>query len=406
MPEQQNKVKPAIIVVVSILIIAASFGGGVYVGYERRPAIERVKGVLGQETQKPQEVDFSQFWEIWSRLESKYVDRDKIDRQKLIYGAVTGMVKALGDPHTVFFPPVQARQFQEDVRGNFGGIGAEIGIRKDILTVISPLKGSPAERAGLKAGDKILKINATTTDGLALEEAVGFIRGEIGTDVTLAIFRESFNEPKEFKVTRENIVIPILDTAEKGDGIFYVHLLNFNEKSPQEFTKAVRGFLLSGNKKIILDLRGNPGGYLSAAVEIASWFIPPGELVAREKFADGSETPYRSSGRRSLENVPTVVLINQGSASASEILAGALSDIRGVKLVGEKTFGKGSVQEVEDLRGGSSLKITIAKWLTPNGTSIDEKGLEPDIKVEIKNGDAENGKDIQLEKAIEVLKSL
>lgn len=406
MPGLQRYAKPAIIVIISIIIIGASFGGGIYVGYERRPAIEKIKSILGQETGKPPEVDFSQFWEVWSRLEQKFVDRDKIDRQKLIYGAVGGMVKALGDPHTVFFPPVLSKQFKEDVRGNFGGIGAEIGIRKEIITVISPLKGSPAEKAGLKAGDKILKINATSTAELTLEEAVGFIRGEVGTIVTLTILRDDLTEPKEFTIRRDNIVIPIIDASSKGNGIFHIHLLNFSEKSPNKFRTAVREFLVSGDKKVILDLRGNPGGYLSAAIDIASWFIPAGEVVARERFADGSETLYRSSGFRLLENVPAVVLVNQGSASASEILAGALRDIRRVKLVGEKTFGKGSVQEVDDLRSGSSLKITIAKWLTPNGVSIDEKGLEPDIKVEIKKEDAEAGKDPQLEKAIEILKEM
>lgn len=404
MPAFQRYAKPAAIVGISILIIAASFGGGVYVGYERRPAIEKVKGVLGQETGKPQEVDFSQFWDVWSRLESQYVDRSSIDRKKLVEGATAGLVHALGDPYTVFLPPQEAKQFSEDVHGSFGGIGAEIGIRKDILTVISPLKGSPAERAGLKSGDKILKINATSTADLRLDQAIGFIRGPIGTEVTLTISRD--DEIKEIKIIREIIVIPILDAADKGNGIFYIHLLNFNENSPVEFRKAVNKFIGSGNKKLILDLRGNPGGFLDAAVDIASWFIPIGDVVAREKFGDGSEDLYRSSGHRLLESTPVVALIDQGSASASEILAGALRDNRGIKLVGDKTFGKGSVQAVDNLSGGASLKITIAKWFTPNGASINEKGLEPDIKAEIKKEDADAGKDPQIEKAIEILKGL
>lgn len=406
MPPESNRLKSAIIIFISIVIIAASFGGGLYVGYERRPAIDKVKGVLGQETQKPQEVDFNMFWEVWSRLEEKYVDRAKIDRTKLVQTAIAGLVKGLGDPHTVYFPPVEAKQFQEDVRGNFGGIGAEIGIRKDILTIITPLKGSPAEKAGLLAGDKVLKIGATTTADLSVEEAVSFIRGEIGTTVTLSVSRESWNEIKEIKIKRDNIVIPTIDTARKPDGIFYIHLLNFNEKSPEDFERALREFSESGDRKLLFDLRGNPGGYLSAAVDIASWFMPAGEVVAREKFADGSERLYRSSGRKSLENTPVVVLVNQGSASASEILAGALRDIRGIKLVGDKTFGKGSVQELDNLRGGASLKITIAKWLTPKGTSIDGTGLEPDIKVEVKKEDIENNKDPQMEKALEILKEM
>lgn len=405
MPDLRKYLRPAVIISISVLVIVASFGGGIYVGYRERPAIEKVKGVISQETTKPQEVNFGQFWEVWSLVEAKFVDRAEIDRKKLVNGAIAGMVKALGDPHTVFFPPREAKQFREDVRGNFGGIGAEIGIRKDTLTIIAPIKGSPAERAGLKAGDKIFKINASSTADMTLEEAVNTIRGEVGTTVKLAITHNGSDEIKEVEIKRGTIVIPVLDTEDKGNGIFYIHLLNFNEKSAFEFRKAVRDYLSSGANKIIFDLRGNPGGFLDSAVDIASWFIPAGEVVARERFADGSETLYRSSGYRLLENVPIVVLANQGSASASEILAGALRDTRGVKLVGDKTFGKGSVQEVDDLAGGASIKITIAKWLTPKGTSIDEKGLEPDIKVEVKKEDAEAGKDPQLDKATEILKT-
>ncbi len=405
MPKLQRYLQPSVITAISIFIIAAAFGGGVYVGYERRPAIEKVKGVLGQETAKPPDVDFSQFWEVWGIVEEKFVDRDTIRRDKLVHGAISGLVKALGDPYTVFLPPQQAKLFHEDVRGSFGGIGAEIGVRKDILTIISPLKGSPAERAGLKAGDRILKINATTTADLSIEEAVSYIRGPIGTSVKLTISREG-EDVRDVEITRQTIVVPIIETARRSDGIFSIHLLNFNESSPLEFRRAIREFLLSGDKKLILDLRSNPGGFLDAAIDISSWFIPAGEIVARERLAGGDEVLYRSSGHRLLESVPVVVLMDQGSASASEIVAGALRDAKGVKLIGIKTFGKGSVQEVDNLKDGASLKITIAKWLTPKGTSINEKGLEPDIVVEIKKEDAEAGKDPQMEKAIEVLKNL
>lgn len=406
MPGGKGQLKSAVVIALSIAIIGASFAGGVYVGYERRPAIEKVKQVLGKTPALQfQEVDFAQFWEAWSLLEEKYVDREKIDRKKLIYGSIAGLVRAVGDPYTVYFPPQEAKQFAEDVRGKFGGIGAEIGIRKDILTIISPLKGSPAERAGLKAGDKILKINATSTAELSLEGGVALIRGEIGTKVLLTIFREG-EEIKEVEVTRAEIVIPVLETKREGDGVFRIQLFNFNERSAQEFRRAVREFLASGDKKLILDLRGNPGGYLDSAVDIASWFIPAGEIVAREHFASGNETLYRSSGHRDLETVNAVVLIDQGSASASEILAGALRDVRGIKLVGQKSFGKGSVQEVANLRDGASLKVTIAKWLTPAGHSINEKGLEPDAAVEVKKEDADAGRDRQLEKAIELLRAM
>lgn len=403
-PSLPNAVKSAAVILVSVAIIAATFLGGVYVGYERRPAIEKVQAIFGKELTKPQDVDFSLFWEVWSELETKYVDRESIDRKKLVEGAISGLVKAVGDPYTVFMPPRQSQLFREDVRGSFGGIGAEIGIRKEILTVISPLKGSPAERAGLKPGDKIFKINATTTEDLSLEEAVSLIRGPIGTPVKLTISRD--DDVSEVEIIRNVIVVPILNTERKGDGIFAIRLMNFNEKSTSEFRRAIREFVEAGDSKLILDLRSNPGGYLDAAVDIASWFVPAGEVVAREKLAGGKEILYRSSGHRLLETVPVVVMVNQGSASASEIVAGALHDAKGIKLVGEKTFGKGSVQQVEDLRGGASLKITIAKWLTPNGTSINEKGLEPDIEVKIAKDDVEAGLDPQLEKAIEILKAM
>lgn len=403
-PAENRKFGSVVATLAAIVLIAAAFGGGVYVGYERRPAIEKVRSVIGKESPTPREVDFSQFWDVWARVEDEYVDRANIDRTKLVDGAIAGMVRALGDPYTVYLPPVQAKQFLEDVRGNFGGIGAEIGIRKDILTIIAPLKGSPAERAGLRSGDKIFKINATSTDGLSLEEAVSYIRGEIGTSVTLTIARES--DVKEVKVTRDNIVIPIITAERKGNGIFLIHLMSFSEKSPQEFRGAVRDFLASGDDKLILDLRGNPGGYLDAAVDIASWFIPSEMVVAHERFADGTETLYKSSGHRLLEKTKVVVLIDQGSASASEILAGALRDDKKIQIIGQKSFGKGSVQTVDSLRGGASLKVTIAKWLTPSGYSISEKGLDPDIAVEVSKDDIENEKDPQLEKAIEVLKKL
>jgi carboxyl-terminal processing protease len=400
-PEEKSSVKSIGVVLAAVLIIAASFGGGVYIGYERRPAIEKVRGVLGQESPAQKEVDFSQFWDVWSRIEDKYVDRSNIDRQKLVYSAIAGLVKGVGDPYTVFFPPQQSKQFKEDVKGSFGGIGAEIGIRKDVLTIITPLKGSPAESAGLKASDKILKINATSSAELLLEEAISYIRGEIGTTVTLTIARN--DEIKEVKIIRGQIVVPIVNTQKKENGIFYIHLMNFDERSPQEFRRAVSEYLNSDSNKLVLDLRGNPGGYLDASVDIGSWFIPAGEIVAREQFADGSETLYRSSGYRQLESTPMVVLADQGSASAAEILAGALRDKRGIKIVGAKTFGKGSVQQVDDLPGGASLKITVAKWLTPNGTSINEKGLDPDIAVEFTAKDVENDRDPQLAKALEIL---
>ncbi|OHB22271.1 MAG: hypothetical protein A3J67_06120 [Parcubacteria group bacterium RIFCSPHIGHO2_02_FULL_48_10b] len=397
-----SRSKKYLSVAVALFVVSASFFLGIGVGYINRPAIEKVANVLNKETAKPAEVDFSLFWDVWHRLESQYVDKSKIDREKLVEGAISGMVQAVEDPYTIFLPPQEAKDFQADIKGRFEGIGTEIGIRKGVLTVIAPLRDSPAERAGIKAGDKILKIDETITADLSVEEAVRKIRGEKGTRVKLTILRDIESDPREIAVIRDTIVVPNIKTNSKPGGIFVIQLAHFSENSPEDFRKAIGEFAKSGNKKLVLDLRNDPGGYLNAAVDIASWFLPAGETVVTERRADGSEEIYRSSGYNFLEKTPTVVLVNQGSASASEILAGALRDQRDITLVGEKTFGKGSVQELQELSKGASLKITIAKWFTPSGESINENGLEPDIIV--KAATSTEAADPVLEKALELLR--
>lgn len=403
-----QRLSKTLIFFAALTLLAASFFAGVFVGYENRPAVERVLNVTGKNTPPQfQNIDFNLFWDVWSKLEAKYVDKSKINRQELIYGAARGLVGALNDPYSEFLPPADTKQFQEDVTGSFSGIGAEIGIRKGVLTIISPLRDSPAEHAGLKAGDKILKIDDTSTGDLTLNEAVRKIRGPQGTEVRLSIFRESTDKSFEVKIVRDIIKIPVLKTEVRNNEIFVVTLYHFTENAAFEFRRAVQEFFSSGSKKLILDLRNNPGGFLAVSVDIASWWLPPGEIVARERFADGSENFHRSNGYRLLADIPTVVLINEGSASASEIVAGALRDIKGIKLVGAKTFGKGSVQEVLPVEGGSSLKITIAKWLTPKGTEINGTGIEPDVKVELpKDRELKEGEDPILDKGIEILKGL
>ncbi len=404
----EKKPVKIVVIVAALLIVTASFFTGVYFGFENRPAIERVVGVQNKENPTNlKNVDFNLFWDVWSRIEEKFVYKEKIDRDKLILGAISGMVRSLDDPYTEFLPPVESKQFQEDIRGSFEGIGAEIGMRKGILTIIAPLKGSPAEKAGLKAGDKILQIDSTSTAEVLLDEAVRKIRGPKGTTVRLIVLRNSFDKPREFKIVRDTIKVQIVETEVKPDGVFVIKLHQFTENAAIDFRKAVQEFYASNSKKLVFDLRNDPGGYLQIAVDISGWFLPAGEITARERMADGAEEIYRSPGYKLFENVPTVVLVNQGSASASEIVAGALRDIRNIKLVGTKTFGKGSVQEVQALPGGSSLKITIAKWLTPKGTEINGKGLEPDVTVELpKEEDQDPKKDLIMEKGIEVLKGL
>lgn len=355
----------------------------------------------------PENLDFSLFWDAWQVLEEKFVNASKMDYQKMIYGAITGMVKSLDDPYTVFFPPQETKRFIEDVSGAFEGVGMEIGIRNGQLTVIAPLEGTPAQKADLRAGDKILKINGTSTAEITVDEAVNLIRGPKGTEVTLTILRKEWDDSKEIKIIRDVIAIPSMKWELKDENIAYLKLYQFSEKAGSDFKKLAVEILNSPAQKIILDLRNNPGGYLEVARDIAGWFLESGQIVAIEDFGGKRENEeYKAEGNEKLLPYALVVLINQGSASGSEILAGSLRDNRGIKIIGEKSFGKGSVQELEKLKEGSSLKITVAKWLTPKGELITDQGLTPDIAVEMTEEDYTEGRDPQLNKAVEILREL
>lgn len=381
-------------------LLGASFGAGFLFGQkdiERK--IQTVEGI-----------NLSLFWEVYNTLKDRFVSPEKIDNQKMLYGAISGMVKSLGDPYTVFFNPEETKRFLEDVSGTFEGIGAEIGERKGQLVVIAPLEGSPAKAAGLRAGDQIIKINDKSTADLNVEEAVNLIRGQKDTEVTLTIYRTEWQTPQEIIIKRAVIDVPSLKLeykkTSKGD-IAYITIYQFSEKTGNDFTNAAIEVFNSSVNKIIVDLRNNPGGYLEVSQEIAGWFLDKGQVVVTEDFGNGKpQKQYKAMGNGIFSDIPVVVLINQGSASASEILAGALRDNRGIQLVGEKSFGKGSVQELEKILGGSSLKITTARWLTPKGNFITDVGLEPDIKVEMTEKDFDENKDPQLEKAIEIINNL
>jgi len=280
-----------------------------------------------------------------------------------------------------------------------------VGMKDKILTVVAPLKNTPADKAGIKSGDKIIKINDQTTSGLSVEEAIKLIRGPKGTVVSLTIFREGASQPKELKITRDTIEIPTLDTELRKDGIFVVRLYSFSANSANLFRNAMKEFVNSGSNKLLLDLRGNPGGYLDAAVDMASWFLKSGKTIVTEDYGN-SQAPeiFRSKGYDIFnDKLKFIILIDGGSASASEILAGAMQDNGRAKLVGAQSFGKGSVQQVVDVTPDTILKITVAKWLTPSGISISEKGLTPDYPVEISDKDIAEKKDTQLEKAVELL---
>lgn len=386
-------------------LILLIFGTGFYYGKSQIPT-PPPQGIINAELGKPAGTDFSLFWEAWKVLEEKFVDPAKIDYKKMLFGAVSGMANALGDPYTVYLAPSDSKIFKEDVSGEFQGVGMEIGLKNSQLIVIAPLAGTPAERAGLRAGDKIIKVDGVLTQNMATEEAVKIIRGQKGTEVVLTIFREGWQDVKDFKIIREAIEIPSLKWEIKENDIAYIQIYHFSEAARLAFRKAAVDIVNSPAKKIILDLRNNPGGYLEIAQDIAGWFLAKEQIVTIEDFGGKKESEqYKAPGPSLLLSYPTVVLINKGSASASEILAGALRDNRGIKLIGEKSFGKGSVQELKDLQEGS-LKVTIARWLTPQGNLIAEVGLEPDVAVEITEEDLNAGKDPQLDKAIEIIKAM
>lgn len=392
-------------VIFFVSIVFAVFGTGFYFGKSQIP-VTAPEGILNEDLDKPEQVDFSLFWEAWRKLEEKYVDQSEVDYKKMLYGAVSGMVNSLKDDYTVFLPPEESKIFKEDVTGEFQGVGMEIGIRNSELTVVAPIDGTPAQRAGLRAGDKIIEINGNSTKGITADEAVKLIRGPQGTEVILNIFREGWSESKDFKIIREVISIPSLKWELKNEDTAYIKLYQFSEAARYAFPRAGLEILNSPAKKIILDLRNNPGGYLEVSQDIAGWFLEEDQIVTIEDFGGKeSNQEYKSKGPSNFLSYPMVILINKGSASASEILAGSLRDNRGIKLVGEQSFGKGSVQELEDLKEGS-IKITVARWLTPKGSLINGEGLAPDIAVEMTDEDYEKDKDPQLDKAIEILKNM
>jgi len=399
-------------VLTAVLLIAVIFSTGFFVGFRYQPVVDKIEVLANKEEDKPETVDFSPFWKAWDILDRKFVptsiDAEVVLDQDKVWSAIEGLAASYGDPYTVFLPPVEKSLFEDDISGNFEGVGMEIGLRDEILTVIAPLKDTPAYNAGLKAGDQILKIDDTTTSGMTVVEAVQIIRGERGTTVTFTVFREDNGPPFEIPVVRDVIDIPTIETSlEEGSGgkVFVIRLFSFSATSVDLFRNALMEFSESGTNNLVIDLRGNPGGFLEAAVDMASWFLPEGKIVVQEYFGDGENNrSHRSRGYDIFnDQLDLVILIDAGSASASEILAGALSEHGVATLVGSKSFGKGSVQELVGVTGETSLKVTIARWLTPEGNSISQNGLEPDVVVELTQEDFDGGADPQLDKAIEIL---
>lgn len=353
----------------------------------------------------PFDINSSLFCEAYHKLQDKFVDRDKLDTQKMLYGAISGMVNSLDDPYTVFFDPKESKMFDQDMAGKFEGIGAEIGIRKGRLQIIAPLKGTPAQKAGIIAGDKILKIGDKSTIDMNIDEAAQLIRGPRGSSVSLTVLREGWQKPKEIKIKREVIKIPSLEWKLESGNIAYIGLYYFHRETGDDFEKVAYQILDSPAKRIILDLRNNPGGLLDETEDIAKWFLKRGQTIVIVKGRN-NEKPTITVSDGKLSDYPLVILVNQGTASGAEILATALRDNRKAPLVGEKTFGKGLVQEEERLSGGSLLKVTIARWLTPKGVCIDKKGIGPDVKIKMTEEDYKAKRDPQLKKAIEIIKKI
>jgi len=397
--------KLAVLFFVGVLVLGAYFWG--FQAGRSEARIVPIEGAYNLQEGKPELVDFSLFWDAWRILQEKYAAKDSLDYQAMVEGAVAGMVKSLGDPYTVFMDAQETKIFRDDISGSFEGVGIEIGIQNRELRVIAPLQGTPAQKAGLRAGDAIVRIEDTFTSDLTLEEVVSLIRGPRGTKVTLGILREGWLEPRDFTMARAVIEVPSLEWDILEGNVAYIQLFQFSEKAGRDFARAANEVLQSPADRIILDLRNNPGGFLEVAVDVAGWFLERDQVVVLEDFGEKEkEQTYKAKGNGRLGSLPLVILLNQGSASASEIVAGALRDHKEVLLVGEKSFGKGSVQELEELSEDTSLKVTVANWLTPNGNHITNVGLSPDVRVELTPEDFDQERDPQLDKALEIIKNL
>ncbi|MCK5123360.1 MAG: S41 family peptidase [Candidatus Pacebacteria bacterium] len=391
---------------ISLLIFVSFSAGFVVNGFiNSSDSKKKITGLvnlnIGSKNEIEKKADFDIFWDAWRIVEDKY-NLEPLDYQEMVYGAIEGMVYSLRDPYTVFLDPEESEVFDEDMKGSFSGIGAEIGFRDKLLTVIAPLEDSPAENAGILSGDKILKVDGEEIFGMSIDKAVNLIRGEKGTKVLLTIAREGLDELKDIEIVRDTIIIKTIEWEIKENNIAYLKISQFKEDTTFELDDKIGEILAIDPRGIIIDLRNNAGGYVHTVKEVSGRFLDRGEVVFIEDHSDG-ETIHKATGDKRFFDVSIVVLINEGSASASEILAGALRDNMGVKLVGKKTFGKGSVQEVKYLKDGSSIKITVAEWLTPNRTVINNNGVEPDFEVEMSFEDYENDRDPQLEKAMELL---
>lgn len=404
--QAKNNFKKSLIIIIVIFVIFASFVTGFFLGAWKSIGLKPNLSVESLIQQAPNYLnsndgDINLFWQVWETVKKEYVAQP-VDPTKMFYGAIKGMVSSLGDPYSIFLDPKMTQEFQKELSGKFEGIGAEIGFKDHQLSIVAPLPDSPAEKAGLKAGDKILKIDNKDTQDMNLDYAVSLIRGKKGTTVILNILSSGQEQPRDVTIKRDVIKVSSVTWELKNNNIAYVKIAQFDDETTSLFNKIVNQILLKNPKGIILDLRNNPGGYLDGATTLAGKFLDE-KVVLYEEFAQGEKKEYKSDANAPLKDIKLVVLVNEGSASGSEIVAGALQDNKRATIIGEKTFGKGTVQDLKDFNDGSSVKLTIARWLTPNGLSITDNGIKPDIEVKLTEEDYNKDRDPQLDKAMEIL---
>lgn len=403
---------------VTLLVAVIAFVGGWALSGNRESLASHLPAFVGgalAQTQQPEGVDFGPVWRAWYELDRKFVPaalgtttHATSTNEDRVWGMVQGLAASMGDPYTVFLPPVEAQAFEEDISGTFEGVGMEIDVKDGVLTVVSPLKDSPAERAGMQAKDIILKIDGENTKGISVGDAVKKIRGPRGTEVVLSVLHEGAQSTEDITITRDVIDFPTIETERLSDGTFVISLYSFTAQAPRLFRDALQEFAYTGGNKLIIDLRGNPGGYLEAAVDMASYFLPAGAIVVTEDYG-GNRDPiiHRSKGYDVFKDQPVkvVILTNKGSASASEILAGSLRAHDIATIIGTNSFGKGSVQELVNITSGTSLKVTVARWLLPGDEWIPNTGMIPDIEVERTPEEYLADEDPQMDRAVEFLRT-
>ncbi len=403
MPEDQrniNNIFPKFVVCVFFLLLG--FWVGRYLEVPFLPNNQAKLNVANKAYSKDN-VDFASFWQVWDELNKEFLFKKDLSSQKLLQGTIKGLVEAAGDPYTSYFDPDANKSFTDEISGTFEGVGMELGYKDNKLVVIAPLEDSPAKKAGIKPQDQIAAINNKDTTSMSVNDAAKLIRGKAGTKVTVVVIRIGVDNPIKIELTRAQITVKTLTSKIEGDTAI-VTLNRFGDNTNSEWDSAVNEITTKGIKKMILDLRNDPGGLLEDAIHVAGDFLTTKDVVLQQEDPNGKRQPFYNKTDGRLQDVQVVILVNKGSASASEIVTGALRDHKKAKVVGETSFGKGTVQTVTNLDDGSALHITIAKWLTPNGTWVHGKGIDPDVKVDLTEANVKAGIDPQLDKAKELLK--